>query len=257
MNERSKSRSIEEPIYVGYLATPPKHRRFLIRLIPVMIFGAAALAATLSFSQRDPGAGVWDASSSVFTGLLLEHPYPMLVSLPSGDSEIRTVSLLVQQGKHGAKSRTAGLDGAVVRIAGSSLHRDDRQVIEISADANAVQVLSHKSQPDALRKVTMESATFHGEIIDPKCYLGAMKPGDGKTHKVCATLCITGGIPPMLVTHDALGKTTYYLLTTSTGTPANDLVTPFIGVPVSITGAVQMWGNLRVLITDVDSIHRL
>ena len=50
-----------------------------------------------------------------------------------------------------------------------------------------------------LMPTSLGVATLRGEIVDSKCYLGAMKPGDQKTHKACATLCIRGGIPPVLV----------------------------------------------------------
>ena len=40
--------------------------------------------------------------------------------------------------------------------------------------------------------------TLVGEVVDPKCWLGDMKPGDGKAHAACARLCMEGGIPPML-----------------------------------------------------------
>ena len=41
-----------------------------------------------------------------------------------------------------------------------------------------------------------------GEIVDPKCFFGVMKPGEGKPHKDCAIRCILGGIPPVLKVTD-------------------------------------------------------
>ena len=64
-------------------------------------------------------------------------------------------------------------------------------------------------------------ATLAGEIIDPKCYFGAMKPGEGKIHKACATLCLRGGIPPMFMTTDEQGRHVYYLLTKPDGRGSN------------------------------------
>ena len=51
-------------------------------------------------------------------------------------------------------------------------------------------------------QVLADNVTLKGEIIDPKCYLGAMKPGGGKTHKACAMRCIAGGIPRRQTGHD-------------------------------------------------------
>ena len=40
------------------------------------------------------------------------------------------------------------------------------------------------------------SLQIEGEIVDIKCWLGRMKPGDGRTHRACGQFCIQGGIPP-------------------------------------------------------------
>jgi hypothetical protein len=105
-------------------------------------------------------------------------------------------------------------------------------------------------------QVLADQTTRHGEIIDPKCYLGAMKPGGAKTHKGCAMLCISGGVPPMLVTRDAAGEETFILLTTADVAPANDLVLPFVGDRVAVTGRLERHGDLLFLRTAADGISR-
>jgi hypothetical protein len=63
-----------------------------------------------------------------------------------------------------------------------------------------------------------------------------MKPGDGKGHKACASLCIGNGIPPVLVT-TANGTTEYLVLTDETGRgPVSQLAAQFAGEPVVVTG---------------------
>jgi hypothetical protein len=47
--------------------------------------------------------------------------------------------------------------------------------------------------------------TLVGEIVDSKCYLGIMNPGETNPHRECAALCIRGGIPPLIIAHDADG----------------------------------------------------
>jgi len=96
-------------------------------------------------------------------------------------------------------------------------------------------------------QVLAAHVTLKGEIIDPKCYLGAMKPGGGKTHKACAMLCISGGVPPMLVTRDANEQETFYLLTTDQGGVANELVLPFVGDRVEVAGRLEEHGDLLLL----------
>jgi hypothetical protein len=119
------------------------------------------------------------------------------------------------------------------------------------AEANALSQLGRSD-----RKLLAESQTLRGEIIDPKCYLGAMKPGGGKTHKACAMRCISGGIPPMLVTRDLDGRETFYLLVTENGCVANEAAYPFVGDQVEMTGRLQQQDDMLVLAVSPNSIRR-
>jgi nitrite reductase/ring-hydroxylating ferredoxin subunit len=64
------------------------------------------------------------------------------------------------------------------------------------------------------RVSAMSNACAHqgGPLGDPKCFARAMKPGDGKTHKGCAVLCLRGGIPAVFVAADRV-----YLLVDEAG----------------------------------------
>lgn len=81
-----------------------------------------------------------------------------------------------------------------------------------------------------------------GEIVDSKCHLGAMNPGDGLTHRECATRCLRGGIPPLLAT--ATGEV---LLLTADGGPAGPAVLGHLGVPVRVRGRMARLGSWRTL----------
>jgi hypothetical protein len=83
-----------------------------------------------------------------------------------------------------------------------------------------------------------------------------MKPGGGKTHKGCAMLCISGGVPPMLVTRDAAGVETFVLLTTADGATANEFVLPFVGDRVTISGRLERHGDLLALRVTSNGITR-
>jgi hypothetical protein len=52
-----------------------------------------------------------------------------------------------------------------------------------------------------------------GEIVDRKCYLGNMNPGNGKVHRDCAVRCLSGGILPVFATNDFNGSPAVLLLT--------------------------------------------
>src|SRR5262249_47707822 len=101
------------------------------------------------------------------------------------------------------------------------------------------------------------SSTLRGEIIDPKCHSGAMKPGDGKAHKACAVLCLRGGIPPIFL--DDSGAR--YLLLDEGGNALHgeslDAILPFVGDRVEVRGSTSASGDLKFLQTDVHQIRRL
>jgi hypothetical protein len=135
-------------------------------------------------------------------------------------------------------------------------------MLSVSPDADAVTAAG--SLADALvqrlrarRRTPLGPATLRGEIIDPKCYLGAMKPGGGKTHRACATLCIRGGIPPMLVVRGSDASETFYLLTDPQGGPIVEPLVPYIGEPVRISGEVVQEEDLLIFRVDPASIGRL
>ena len=247
--------------YVGYFKTPPALAKFLRWVLPVLIVVALAVAWFVSRSQNDPGDGVWHDDAESLVGRIAAKPYP-LIRVPSrlADSPVETI-LLVSEGKHGGGERVAALDGRIVRVRGTILERDGRRLLELTKD-DALTPGNSLSQPEEARLasptvVPMGQVTLRGEIIDPKCYAGAMKPGEGKTHKECATLCISGGIPPMFVTVDDAGRRSYYLLTNPAGEALDDRILPFVADAVEISGALEMRDDLQVLKIDPGSIRRL
>ncbi|MCB1158410.1 MAG: hypothetical protein H7A25_15285 [Leptospiraceae bacterium] len=93
-----------------------------------------------------------------------------------------------------------------------------------------------------------EEIQFTGEIVDSKCALGAMSPGEGKSHRICAIQCIKNGIPPLLKVKNRTGKGyRYYLLVGKMKTPANELVLPFVGIPVIIRGSLIQDANMSMI----------
>ena len=89
--------------------------------------------------------------------------------------------------------------------------------------------------------------TLVGEIIDPKCYLGGMKPGAGRTHKGCAVLCLRGGVPPMFVSTGTNGAPVYHLLTDHDRRPPSPDLLDRVGESVTISAELEKWGDLPVL----------
>jgi len=86
----------------------------------------------------------------------------------------------------------AGADGG--GNAGSALTRAGAEVVAVGDLRVLAKVAGDVGEVPAA--VAMGERTLRGEVIDPKCYIGAMKPGGGKTHKACAE-CFS--IRPLLV----------------------------------------------------------
>ena len=96
-----------------------------------------------------------------------------------------------------------------------------------------------------------------GQIIDPKCYLGVMNPGEGKPHRSCAINCIKGGIMPAFVTENDK-KVKYYILIGKNGKKVNKDVSFAVAEPIEIKGKVQKIDNWNILYIDPKaSIKRL
>jgi hypothetical protein len=239
--------------YVGYLATPPGLARWVRRAAVVLLALMLASGALIAFGQRDPGAAVWDTGAPVrIEGVLLEWPYPLII-----DDE-QQVHLLVQTGKRGAQSRASGLHGHRVRGDGWQLRRDDRRILELTDEPDAL-VTVDDSEADLTRLIRPPETTvvaLHGEIVDAKCFLGAMKPGDGKAHKACATLCVSNGIPPMLALPRPGGGHAYYLVISADGAAATSIVTPLLGESVTVSGRVGSIGTLPTIAIEPGDVRR-
>ena len=123
--------------------------------------------------------------------------------------------------------------GSLVRIGAAPPHRP---AADAAADAGAV--------------------TLRGEIVDSKCHLGVMTPGDGRTHAACASLCLRGGIPPALLVRDPAGRSTLYLLEDATGASLSAAASGAAGEPLEVRGVVGQRGSWRILRTDPASWTR-
>lgn len=249
----------DRPFYVGYLPLPPVILRFLLPWLAGNLVLLAAVAVLLASQQRDPGDGVWDTSNHVTVeGLVLIDPYPRLVVDTKDGSGSAQTWLLVEQGKVGTQERFKNDHGSILTLTGYVIERHGVQMLELDPDATMGYTASNRVEANDLpQPQDLGRHELVGEIVDPKCYLGVMKPGDGKPHKVCATLCITGGVPPMFVVRDEAGQTTAYLLTGPGGEVMPAELYEYIADPVRVTGQVLRREGQLVLRADWTTLVRL
>ena len=132
----------------------------------------------------------------------MTQPFPtLLVARPGeiGQQDKYSRYLLDAPGKHGADDLVATFDGKQVRLQGQLIYREGGTMVEIAPGSIAV-IDATPTVPATTRD--LGTVTLTGEIVDSKCYLGVMNPGQGKVHRDCAGRCLSGGIPPIFVTTD-------------------------------------------------------
>ena len=258
----------EDPHFIGWLPMPAAYRRFLVPVAAALLLITGGVAAAVAYLQRDPGTGHWDIENvRTFDGILFTRPYAMIRVPGDKPGDPPRTMLLVEDGKFGALPRVERFvqgraEGLAVQVTGTILHRDGRWMLELAEGEKGMRRLTATEAAKLpplgwpAPEVLAEHVTLKGEIIDPKCYLGAMKPGGGKTHKACAMLCISGGVPPMLVTRDAAQNETFYLLATKEGGVANERVLDFVGDPVEVSGRLERHGDLLILQIAADGVRR-
>ncbi|MDX2148728.1 MAG: hypothetical protein SFZ23_14540 [Planctomycetota bacterium] len=253
-----------DEFYVGYLPLPAGHGAFLRRLLVGGVL-LVAVVALMALAQRSPGRGVWhDAAPREWVGTLVASPYPMLVVASEPRDEARPSAepwrtmLLVEAGKHGSQPRTRDLNSARVRVKGFLIERDGRRLIELAPGDDALTRLDDvppekASELDTTPSLISSDTALVGELLDAKCFLGAMKPGDRRAHAGCARLCIAGGIPPLLGTRGPDGVARVVLVASILDdglAPLQAAHLPLVGQPARYQGAVYRVGDLEILVTE-------
>ncbi|HUK07159.1 MAG TPA: hypothetical protein VLX09_04750 [Stellaceae bacterium] len=230
-----------DDFYVGYFRAPLRIVRFVTYVAIVLVLLTDGVALLLYRAQENRASGHWDESGEVaITGTMVARPYPVVQVAASAGRPAHAV-LLVSEGKAGAPATAAALDGKQVTVRGYEILRDDLTVLQLDQDPAL-----ETGAPGAVATEELGPRTFIGEIVDAKCFLGAMVPGEGKVHKDCASLCILGGIPPLFVTRDGAGKVTYRLLADQDGGPIAEAAASRAGEFITLTGDLRRVGAIEV-----------
>lgn len=243
------------PFFVGYLKIPAKLKGFLL-LVSVMLFSGFATGAFLvGATQDDPGnAGFrFDFGRQTVTGVIEASPYP-LIHVTKGNERIKTgrTLMLSGQGKSGAMANVRTMDGAIVEATGIILRRGDLDMLQLLSGTNGIKPLSENAEiPE---KKLIGRWRVRGEICDGKCIAGAMNPGRGLAHKACANLCLEGDIPPIFVSTQPVSGMEYLLVADANGGPMPKSAYDFVGQFVEIEAAIEMRGDLPVLLMDTTKV---
>lgn len=251
--------SNRDEFFIGYQPQAPSgiaaRSRSFVLLALLVALGASA-AALFGFKTL-PKATFEFGNLRRFEGTLQLSPYPALhVSRPGVKQGVPESSRyhLVGPFKFGANSMVAEYDGQRVSLEGTLVHRDGQSMIEVLPDSIASAAGEALAQEGS---VSLGEHALVGEIVDSKCFLGVMNPGNLKPHRACAVRCISGGIPPVLCVRDEEGRAEYLLLVGESGEALNDQVLDFVALPMEITGRVERLGDQLILRTSPDQFRVL
>lgn len=243
----------KDEFYIGWQPEAPdsfaqKSRKTVMYLIG----GVALLAVVLVISQKGFSSSVFEFGNiTTLQGQLIYKPVPMLKISSGrdihGDDVFQNV-LLVGFGKFGAASTIhqlerredvfMNLENHQVKIKGTLIYRDGKTLLELTEGINSLrEVRNPVGYPNQVEDYGNQA--LKGEIIDPKCYFGVMKPGHGKPHRSCATRCISGGIPPVFWQKKANGENQYFIMLNEKGEAINQAVLDYIGEPIALCGKVE------------------
>lgn len=248
----------EKDFFIGWAAKAPKaDRRFFLRAGVGLLAGTGGLAAALAALQARPGTGNWYQDDvREWRGIVTAEPYAMMRTKDLGGTP-RT-ALLVSEGKCGVADLIGSFAGKPVVIRGSLIQRGKNAMIAVVEASDWIK-LDDKPADAALafpNVETLGNVSLRGEILDSKCWFGAMRPSEGKVHKACAALCIRGGIPPAFFARDRNNKSALMIMTRNGGPHAKNLL-PYVADPVEVKAVAKRWGDLLLLDGPVSAIKRI
>lgn len=246
--------------FIGYQPMPRFLSLFLGIVASIMVGGVIGIGMILALMQDDPGKGsfAFHQGYQTLKGILVVDPYPVLHTLPDHDNPESQAIILSGPGKNGVITQARPYDGQLVTVGGVFILRDDilmlqvnhrrgpLSLVELNADQSTYHLPSPLRYPDRVR--------LYGEIVDGKCYAGAMRPGVKKTHMSCANLCLIGGIPPLFITLTPSGTYDYFLLANQEGQALSEQIHDYVSLLVSVEGTIEQYGDLRVFRIDPETL---
>ncbi len=235
---------MNQDFYIGYLPKMSKASAKVIKtFVAAALTAAICLAIVFWVGQKPFAKSVFEFGTvKDFEGTIQARPLPfLLVEKSEKNNGLPTFERfpLVAEGKHGFDA--GGFDGQRVKLKGTLIYRDDLQMIEVAG--GSVEKAIESPNPIDEKTESLGSFTFSGEIVDSKCYLGVMNPGQSKPHRDCAALCLRGGIPPLFIVKDNAGNISELWLVSENGASINKEILDFVAEPVEIPGEAARLGN--------------
>ncbi|HMK19588.1 MAG TPA: hypothetical protein VK492_15405 [Chitinophagaceae bacterium] len=254
----------QQDFYIGWMSKAPKSFAKHVKRVLLILFPVALIVVyLLSTSQKKFSTASFEYGKlTEVKGIYYNKPVPMLKVFDKNNLSI-TIPL-VGYGKHGAetaimeleKEKGVSLNGKEVTIKGTLIYGDGKTLLQVDKNDDPIVNIGAESTVQ-LQQKELSTQTIRGEIVDPKCYFGVMKPGEGKVHRDCAIRCILGGIPPVLHVQNEKGESNYYLIVGPNGEKINEALQDIVAEPVSIEARVVQQDDWIILYTSKENIKRI
>ncbi len=256
----------DKEFYIGWQdQAPPGVAARIKKAVLILIAIAGLTGLAFVFGQKPFASSTFELGRlRTLEGVVYLDPIPCLKLLAGKDAEGQNQYqrvLLIGFGKHGAKptleaiekAQGIPLNGKGVRLEGQLIYYDGLPAMELTRGEAAFKGFTESGfQEFFTLPKDLGAAIFQGEILDPKCYLGVMRPGEGKPHRSCAVRCIEGGIPPLFRTQTAGGDRQYFFLLGPDGEPVNREVAQYVADDIQFCGRMEVWDDWLVIKMDSD-----
>lgn len=257
---------MDKGFYIGWMDKAPGALAKQLRLVAFLLVLCVIVAGLmLSLSQRKFSTATFEYGQlTEVNGIFQRYPVPSIrVQIPGGNNSVVTMPL-VGYGKFGADGAIAALEGKTqinfdnkqISMRGTLLYADGKSLLQIDEHDNPlVNIKDVPAEKKANKIEDMGFVELTGEVIDPKCYFGVMKPGYGKPHLDCAARCIAGGISPVFYVRNNDGVGEYYLLLGEQGERINKTIKDFVGKQVRVRAKELKVDDWRLLYLDTKSVQ--
>ncbi len=257
MNNNGES----QDFYIGWMPKAPASFAMHTKRILLALFAMVVIAGILlGISQKKFTTGNFEFGVlTEVKGVYFSQPVAC-VKVVNGKDILGNLSYvtipLLGFGKKGAEGIVAGIEKEKnisinrreITLKGTLLYNDGKLLMQVDSNDKPVTHIGDIAGEDLLPvQKDLGDMLLHGEIVDPKCYFGVMKPGQGKPHKDCAIRCILGGIPPVLRVSNDAGASNYYIVVGPNGEKMNEAVKDFVAEPVTLHARVAKYDDWIVL----------
>jgi hypothetical protein len=258
--------------YIGWMKDAPNNiAAFVKKYVLVLLTIVIVLSVLLALSQKKFGKGTFEFGTlTEVRGVYFAKPIPNLKVMNGkdiwGNASYITIPL-IGYGKFGLdgvisdieKQQHVVLESKAVTIKGTLLYNDGKILMQVDGNDQPINNIAAAGteKNEILASKDIGTLQLKGEIVDPKCFFGVMKPGEGKPHKDCAIRCILGGIPPVLRVNNTNGTTNYYFILGANGEKMNRAVQSYVAAPVEIKAKAVQYNDWIVLYVGNNGITEL